>query len=121
MKRWISAVAILTFAMIGGGAGIVFAQAAANPSSEVMYEPYVTHIQGPGSTPGYFAEGVTISEFQGHYMGNECGTGSVYGIVTTTRLGSRVVQELVRDDGETCSRAGDASTNSWTEWQLHAV
>lgn len=73
-----------------------------------------------GCTQTSSAGGVTSAEFYGHYMGGECGIGSIYGLVTTTRLGSRVVQELVRDDGETCSRAGDASANVWGDWQLRA-
>lgn len=121
MKRWISAVAILVLAMIGGGAGVVFAQAAANPSSDVMYEPFVYHVGGPGGSPGFFAEGVTISEFNGLYMGGECGTGSVYGLVTTTRLGSRVIQELVRNDGESCSRVGTVGDFEWDPWQFNGV
>lgn len=123
MKRFSIAVGIAAMAAVGSGTGVAVAQSVIDPNEQVMYEPAVNNINGESSFPSYFADGVTISEFQGAYMLG-CGSGYVTGLVTTTRLGSRVVQELVVTDyydpsleGQSCSRAGDTGTDTWTDWR----
>ena len=116
MKKLFIAVAAAAMLMLGAGAGVVVAQGTANPSPDVMHAPP----GDPGTNPSAYAEGITIQEFYVDY-GGEC---NGYGIVTTTRLADRVVQEVVLTEpfvtgvqpGQHCSRAGSASSGWHNVW-----
>jgi len=116
MKKLFITAAAAAMLMLGAGAGVVVAQGTVNPSPDVMHAPP----GNPGTSPNAYAEGVTIQEFQVDY-GGDC---NGYGIATTTRLGDRVVQEVVLTEpsepsvlrGAHCSRTGNASSGWQNTW-----
>jgi hypothetical protein len=109
MKK-VAVVAALAVMLIGASAGVVVAQVTANPSSDVLYDPDLAHF---GTAPSEYAEGVTIQHINTTYSAGCQGEG----IVTTTRLGDMIVQEVVLTagyepgvgPGDHCSRSGSAS------------
>jgi hypothetical protein len=115
MKKLLVVAAVLAALMLGAGAGVVVAQGTPNPSSDVLFDPELAH---PGTNMSSYEEGLTIQEILVDFNLDCNGRG----IVTTTRLGDKIVQEVVLTeafsdgvpDGTHCSRSGVVRDGNWS-------
>lgn len=110
------ATGLLTALLLGAMGGAVLAQAVRSP--DVMYRDEVVY--SINDYPRFYEEGITVAEWSGQHLGGRCrsdtGAGAA-GVLTTTRFGDRVVQEVVTDEGVDCTRAGLVSTDRWiSDW-----
>jgi hypothetical protein len=121
MKKLFVVAGMLATLMLGAWAGVVVAQGTPNPSTDVMFDPSPAH---PNTNVSSYEEGVTIQEILIDFNLDCNGEG----IVTTTRLGDRIVQEVVLTDaftpgvpdGAHCSRSGLVRDGIWiTRFELN--
>lgn len=102
-------VATAAVVMTIGLASVGFAQS--SPPPDIQYIQTDFYARPPSSYPPGVSVGEVTSINQGFCGGKT-------GILHTVRLGDRVTQMMVTDQGNDCSRAGSVSQGAWANLDM---